>query len=356
MATTSLESAAPRGGAAEIARYVGDLSEMMDSAIREINDINGDTQLLALNARIEAARAGNAGAAFGVVAEEMQSLGAKTSGIANELANRSRRSIDTLLGLIGSSVRGTRLSDLALNNIDLVDRNLYERTCDVRWWATDSSLVDALSDPTDARRDHASHRMGVILSAYTVYYDLVLCDNSGHIVANGRPDLYQSVGRSVAGEEWFRKAHESSSGDDYGFQTAHRSSLVDDQSVLVYSCGVRENGDSRGKLLGALGILFNWEGLAQTIVENVPLSEDERDSTRTVLCDDSGAIIADSWGKQLEDRLDVPNRDSLFAQPKNFETIDLDGKKYCVAHARAPGFETYSTGWHSVLLQPVDSL
>ena len=30
-----------------------------------------------------------------------------------------------------------------LTNIDLIDRNLYERSCDVRWWATDSSVVDA---------------------------------------------------------------------------------------------------------------------------------------------------------------------------------------------------------------------
>ena len=78
----------------------------------------------------------------------MQALGAKTSSIADELANATSRSIDDLLDLIGSSVRGTRLSDLALTNIDLIDRNLYERTCDVRWWATDSSLVEALENPT----------------------------------------------------------------------------------------------------------------------------------------------------------------------------------------------------------------
>jgi hypothetical protein len=28
-----------------------------------------------------------------------------------------------------------------LNAIEIIDRNLYERTCDVRWWATDSAVV-----------------------------------------------------------------------------------------------------------------------------------------------------------------------------------------------------------------------
>ncbi len=30
---------------------------------------------------------------------------------------------------------GERLVDLALNAIEIIDRNLYERSCDVRWWA-----------------------------------------------------------------------------------------------------------------------------------------------------------------------------------------------------------------------------
>lgn len=182
--------------------------------------------MLALNARIEAARAGTAGAAFSVVAEEMQMLGAKTSNIANDLANKTGGAIDDLLDLIGSSIRGTRLSDLALTNIDLVDRNLYERTCDVRWWATDSSLVDALADPTPENLAYASRRMGVILGAYTVYFDLVLCDNQGQVVANGRPDLFKSVGENAGQANWFRQARDSRSGDDYGFETAHRSNLV----------------------------------------------------------------------------------------------------------------------------------
>ena len=181
----SVQTAVKAAGAAEsphadsvqdISRYVTDLSSMLTDAIDEISDINSNTRLLALNARIEAARAGSAGAAFSVVAGEVQSLSEKTSGVANELATKTRQSIAELSDIIGTSVRGTRLSDIALTNIDLIDRNLYERSCDVRWWATDSSVVDALTQKTSEAHDFASHRLGVILNAYTVYVDLVLAD------------------------------------------------------------------------------------------------------------------------------------------------------------------------------------
>lgn len=330
------------------------LSSSLQSAVDEITDINSSTHLLALNARIEAARAGHAGAAFSVVAQEMQALSNKTSEAAKQLATNTQRTIDDLLELIGAKVRGTRLSDMALVNIDLIDRCLYERTCDVRWWATDSSIVDALTQATPAGHEFASQRMGVILSAYTVYFDLVLCDLQGRVVANGRPGQYKSLGFDQSQEQWFREAIGSKCGDEFGFQSAHRSKLVGDAPALVYSCGVREGGQSRGKLLGALGIIFNWEALAQTILQQAPLPAEERAATRCVIADEQGHVLADSWGRQLSETLDIPNCREVFAGKKNFVIGDYNGRRSCIAHAQAPGFETYSTGWHSLVIQPLE--
>ena len=342
------------GSTQAIAAIVDDLAVTMTSAIDEITNINADTELLALNARIEAARAGQSGAAFSVVAEEMQALGAKTSTIAKELASQTGGKIDGLLDLIGSSIRGTRLNDLALTNIDLIDRNLYERTCDVRWWATDSSLVDALTQNTDEAHQFAGQRMGVILDAYTVYHDLVLADPSGRVVANGRPGKFASTGLDVSESQWFRTAMATRNGDEYGFETAHESRLVNGEKVLAYSCAVREGGQANGRILGALGILFNWEEFAQAIVDHTPIAASEKAATRCCICDDSGRVIADSWGKQLHDHLQLPEQSSIFAETKGFTMTNVDGKRCCIAHAQAPGFETYSTGWHSVIIQPVD--
>lgn len=341
-----------------IAAMIAELSETMAHAIGEIEAVNSQTKLLSLNARIEAARAGDVvGAAFGVVAEEIQVLSAQTTDVATGLAttvNASIGDLEQVVARLSTEVRGTRLSDLALNIVDLIDRNLFERTCDVRWWATDKSVVDALAENTDAARDFAARRLGVILDAYTVYFDLVLADANGNVVANGRPTRYRSRGRDVAAARWFRTAAATKSGDEYGFETAHESPLVAGESVLAYSCGVREEGRADGRLLGVLGALFQWEALGQELVDNVPVDPSEKGTTFAAVLERDGTVIACSERAKIGRRCDLPGLDRLMKGKKGFAIEPHEGGHLCIGHALAPGFEAYSTGWHAVVAQPLE--
>ena len=349
----SLETAATKNVDPSVAEMVDDLSVALDSAIGEIHAVNSQTKILALNARIEAARAGTFGAAFAVVAEEMQNLSDKTSMIAQEMANRTRSRTSELMEMINSKIRGTRLSDLALVNIDLIDRNLYERTCDVRWWATDGSLVDALTSSDADAIAFSSKRLGVILDAYTVYNDLVLCNQQGTIVSNGRPDQYPSTGNNQSKSKWFSRAMATQSGDEYGFESAHHSSLVGEVPTLAYSCGVRERGDSNGRILGVLGILFDWNGLARPILDNIPVPESEKASTEAYILNDRGQVLASNQSLTIGQDLKLPGFKQVLAKPTGFYVDEFRGNAMCIGHAKAPGFETYSTGWYSIVAQPL---
>ena len=108
--------------------------------------------------------------------------------------------------------RGERMVDLSLNAVELIDRNLYERTCDVRWWATDSAVVNCAAAPDAATVSHASERLAVILDAYTVYLDLWLCDLDGNVLASGRSHRFDVIGQNVAATKWFRDARGLRSG------------------------------------------------------------------------------------------------------------------------------------------------
>jgi hypothetical protein len=150
-------------------------------------------KMLALNALIESSRAGAQGAGFAVVAQEVRGVGRQVETIAKELEGQLTKRTGNLMDSIARMTersRGDRLVDLSLNAIELIDRNLYERTCDVHWWATDSAVVHCAAAPSMSATQHVSERLAVILGAYTVYLDLWLCDLDGKILANGRSDRF----------------------------------------------------------------------------------------------------------------------------------------------------------------------
>jgi hypothetical protein len=328
---------------------VEELSMAMQEAIGEIREINENAKLLSLNARIEAARAGSSGAAFGVVAQEMQALSGKTATVADEMANKTTSSIGDLVKIIGGNVRGTRLADQALTNIDLVDRCLYERTCDVRWWASDSAIVQGLTTRSTADLQFAAQRMGVILNAYTVYHDLVLCDLEGAVVANGKPNENRIVGRNESRAHWFSKSMSLASGDQFVANPPQDSGLIDGKQVAIYATAVRANGESRGTPLGVLGVIFNWESLADAILNSKTF--DNR--TKRLFLDASGSTLAASSNVPRGYKFPVQKYDALFQSPRDYILDELDGESVCIAHAISPGFETYSSGWHSVLIQSI---
>ena len=338
-----------------VAELADILAEKMEGAISEVDKINRETHMLSINARIEASRADEAGKAFTVVAEEMNNLSQKTSTVTNKMREVTHQSISEIGQIIREQavhLHGVRLSDLALVNIDLIDRNLYERTCDVRWWATDGDMVNALDKKDIEIYRHASSRLGIILNAYTVYYDLILADLEGNIVANGNSE-YKSQGMNVSEQEWFKDALETNSGEEYGFKSVSKCPLVNEKLSLIYSCSVREGGNQNGKILGVLGAVFNWENLAQTIMKLTPLPEEEKELSRICIVDDEGLVLADSDEKMLNDVIRFDKRNQLFAKNEGYIIASYNDKKSTIAHAKSLGYEGYKTGWHSLIVQQI---
>lgn len=333
------------------------VKNIADDKIATIAHITRETKYLALNALIEAARAGDAGRGFAVVANEVKHVSERITNIAGDLTTELAGSLSELSSLGDSMIgqleqhRGQRLSDLAHHMIEIIDRNLYERSCDVRWWATDAALVDVLSAPSPEAARHACRRLGVILDSYTVYLDLWVADADGRVVANGRPDRYPGViGADVSRHPWFLKAMNTPSGADYAAFDVRRAKLLHNAEVATYATAIREAGETHGAPIGALGIFFDWAPQAKAVVEGVPLLPAERARTRCLLLDAEHRVLASSDGEGiLMERFGLHRPRERAAASTGFYDA---GDHSLVGYALTPGYETYEgLGWYGVVQQ-----
>jgi hypothetical protein len=329
-----------------IARLTAEVNQIACEKTRSIQQITNQMKMLALNALIESSRAGAQGAGFAVVAQEVRSVGQQVEGIARDLESQLTKRTGNLVSSMqrmAERSRGERMVDLSLNAIELIDRNLYERTCDVRWWATDSAVVDCAASPDAATAKYVSERLAVILSAYTVYLDLWLCDLDGKILANGRADRFNVAGQNVAQTNWFHEARKLRSGDDYVASDVECQPLLGNAQVATYCASVRAEGKANGKPIGVLAIHFDWEPQARAIVQGVRIGAN--DKARVLLVDSHFRVIAASDGQGL-----LSERLQISQQGSGSSGFYHDRSGGLIAYHATPGYETYKgLGWFGVI-------
>ncbi len=134
-------------------KRLGDSSREIGEIVETISDITEQTNVLALNAAIQAASAGDAGRGFTVLAEEMQRLAERSgeaskqiAGIVKTIQTGTQDALSAMEQSTRGIVEGTKLSDAtaqALSEIGQASRNL-------------SALIENISSTTRNQADSAT--------------------------------------------------------------------------------------------------------------------------------------------------------------------------------------------------------
>jgi hypothetical protein len=324
---------------------IGNIETRIEDHIFVNGRITSQVNILALNATIEAARAGDAGRGFAVVATEVKHLAAQAVNASKDLG--AIRSETTELQRRFTETECDRLSEMSQTLVQFIVRNLYERTADVRWWATDEALFRCLASPDRAGIDHAVARLGLINRFYSVYLNLVLVGIDGKIIACSQPAKFPRVtGADISQLPWFRKAMATTRGDQYVVDEIDHDSLHDNKLAAVYAAAVRKEGRIDGKIIGVLGVVFDWETQSKTIVQTEPsLSADEWTRSPVLLLDQNMRAIAASDNNGILSPFMLDHK----GQHKG-HYVNADHE--VIAFAKTLGYQEYDgLGWYAAIVQ-----
>ncbi len=143
-------------------KRLGESSQEIGDIVSLINEIADQTNILALNAAIQAAMAGEAGRGFAVVADEVQRLAERSATATKQIANLvktiqkdTNEAVSSMEQTTAEVVKGAELANsagIALEEIETVSTNLAELIQDISEAAKHQSTTSA----------HISHTMNVI--------------------------------------------------------------------------------------------------------------------------------------------------------------------------------------------------
>lgn len=303
----------------------------------------------------------------GKLTESGAVAGSALSPVFAEIGRTSKQTIavfdDAIRELKGLLMTGRRseLASHASLAVDIMDRNLYERANDCRWWALSQELTDLLEQlQSPSAPARASERAAEILahlnSLYTVYRRVALFDRHGRILAVSRDaqtlDPEASIPTALLQRTLALKGSQA-----YAVSDMVPHALADGASTYLYCAPIRQAGAQQ--CLGGIALAFHCaEELQAMLRDSLPVG--------AAAC----GFFVDPQGRVLSStHEDVAVGDcpafvaELLARPADASSdlmCQWNGRSYLAGMATSQGYrefktsDGYSDAVYSVLLTPVD--
>lgn len=286
----------------------------------EAEAINRELRRVLWNGRVMIGDDAAEGLRLKAVLQQVSATGGRTR-------SRVKQAIHDIYRVSLSRAR-QQAQELARMAADVMDRNLYERANDCRWWALSPVLQQRMAEPPSAAGTQAMQAvLGHINGLYTVYSQLVAFDHTGRIRAVSVADTADRwVGRAVPAP-WLQRLQSLSTSQRYAVSAFEPTELHDHGATYVYLAAVRAGPNNA--IAGGVAIVFN--------------------AAREL-----GAILRDLLGERAgfaafidaEDVLLATTDAPLAAQAAaalggDGAVVELGGAHYACARVLAPGYREF---------------
>lgn len=322
-----------------IGKMLGSYNGMID-VINNISGIMNKTKILALNSSIEASRAGAAGKGFSVIAGEISNFSKKSQDATNEGRNHMKSLNEDI-----NNVVGVRTADVAYDIMDKIDRNLYERKCDVIGWADLEFVADLLKNPIQENENSVDRYFKKVIEVLDIYDDIIITNNDGTMIYSiNHKELIDKY--NVSKYDWFKKTGKT--GQCQVSDMYYNDILK--QYAMVFSAPVKgEKGEIHGVIYG----LLNWDILFE-ILNTAKIGN----KGEVYLINKDGLVLAskdktDILEKNLTDTYSAA-REVIRGTEYGFEIESINGEiDAIIGYAHSKGFLHYKGKDWSVIVKEV---
>ena len=307
-------------------------SATLSNIQRRSRVVTDDLDLVVLNGRIAAARTD--ADEFIPILEEIRQIGRQMQGI----FSRSVRQLMTT----ALTTHYNSLSAQAALAIDIMDRNLYERANDCRWWALTETFtrVLAAADIPPQAAQSMSDILAYINDLYTVYQGIYVYDNSGRIIAVSNPGLKEWQGTQATEQSLWQSVMSLTDTQQYSVSAFHPCDYYQQRPTYIYNAAIR----SDNRVVGGIGLVFDSEPEFRQMLDEVLHNADAK--RMGIFVERSGKVISASsnapWqaGEHITLPADIISHRS---GEQGAGIFTLEGQQYVVGFAVSKGYREYKT-------------
>jgi chemotaxis signal transduction protein len=262
----------------------------------------------------------------------------------------TKKSFNTSIEKLNQTIISSLIDNakfLATLSIDIMDRNLYERANDCRWWALTSTFKELLGNGTLNIDD--SEKITSILKyineLYTVYTNLFIYDKDGIIIAVSNDKERNIIGSRLS-NSWVGDSLNLKDSSKYTVSGFESTFLYNNNHTYVYNAAITDLDGFKN--IGGIGVVFDSTPQFKDMLKDALPQIDgevkngifslfvEKNTKKIISCSDEHHIVGENI-----------SIDDIFFKLNNGETSSIitqyNGKYYIVGGCCSTGYREYKS-------------